>query len=101
MHAGIGGVREPVVRLGAEIRIAEKVAAVEQIAAHAANRPLDFAFGLRAIGPAGPDPKAPVRGKAQELGILEELAAVGAPVLDDGLSPRGFAMRLAGFLASD
>src|SRR2546426_1880713 len=56
---------------------------VEEIAAEIADRPLHLPLRFRSVGPARPDPKAPVRGEAEELGILEEPAAGRAVVLDD------------------
>src|SRR5437867_4128641 len=66
-----------------EVGIAQELASVEEIAADVADRALDFAFRLGAVGPAGADAKAPVRGEAQELRILEQLAAGGAVILED------------------
>ena len=50
---------------------------------HVADRALDLALGLGPVGTAGPDAEAPVGGEAQELGILDHLAAVGSVIVDD------------------
>lgn len=55
-------------------------AAVDEIAAHVADRALDFALGLRAIGPTGARGEAPVVCEAQELEIVHERAALQAQV---------------------
>lgn len=83
MDPRIRRVLEPVRRLRREIGVPEELASVEQIAAHVADRPLDFAFGLGPVGPTGPDAKAPMRGATQELRILEQLAPVGTVVLEE------------------
>ena len=77
MDPGIRHVGEPLVTLGLEIGVAEKLAAIEEIAAEIPDRAFDFALGLRPVGPAGPNPKAPVRREAEKLGIREQGAAQG------------------------
>src|SRR6266516_3177769 len=51
--------------------------------AHVAHWALDLPLGLGPIRPAGLDPETPVRGKAQELGILQHPAARRTLVLED------------------
>ena len=74
---------EPAERFGIQIRIADELAPVDEIGAQIAHGSLDLAFCLCAIGPARPNAKAPVPGKAEKLWILEELAALSPLVVDD------------------
>jgi hypothetical protein len=53
MQPHIGHALEPQLPLVIEIGIVEKRATVHEIPAHVTDRALDFAFRLRAIGPAG------------------------------------------------
>ncbi len=86
MVANIGHGGEPVQGLGIEVGVAGKGAAVQEALADVTDRPLDLALGLCAVGATGADPEAPVGGEAQELGILEDAASLGATILqNDGL----------------
>ncbi len=82
MHALIGA-DEPASALVGEVRVPQEGPAVEEIAPEVADRPLDLALRLGAVGSARPDPKAPVGREAQELGILEEPAPGRAVVVED------------------
>ncbi len=74
---------QPAHTLIREIGIAQKLPPVEKAAAQVADRSLHFPLGLRAIRTARPNAKAPVRGEAPKLRILQELAPTGSLVLND------------------
>jgi hypothetical protein len=67
---------EPKLSLVIEIRIVQERTAVDEIAAHIANGPLDVAFGLRAIGPACTWGETPVVGEPEKLGVAYERSAL-------------------------
>ena len=83
MHAHIGHALEPALPLLIEIGVMEERAAVDEIAAQIADRPLDFAFRLGAIRPTGARREAPVPREAQELEIVDERAALEPQVARD------------------
>src|SRR5260370_10929732 len=83
MLAPISDGREPALGLGVQIRIVQERAAVKETLAQVTDRPLDLAFGLRSVRPAGPRPEAPVGGEAQELGVEHQRAAAQSVVADD------------------
>src|SRR5690348_2318530 len=83
MHALIRRRLQPAQRFGIEIGIADKLAAVDEIAAEEAHRPLDLPLGLRPIRATRANAKAPVPREAEKLRILEQLAAIGPLVVDD------------------
>ena len=66
-----------------EIGVVQERAAVDEIAAHVADRPLDLALGLRAIRATGARREAPVMREAQKLGIADERAALEPQVARD------------------
>jgi hypothetical protein len=71
---------EPASELLLEVGVVQEGAAVEEVSANEAHGPLDLALGAGPIGAAGPRLEAPVAGKAAELRIHDELAAVKAEV---------------------
>ena len=83
VHAHIRDAIEPVLALLVEIGVMQERAAVDEIAAHVADRALDFALGLRAIRPTRARREAPVRGEAEKLEIVDERAALQSQVARD------------------
>ena len=80
MPSHVGGAVQPALNLGVQIVIVQKCPAVEKTLPEVADRALNLAFGLGPICPAGPWPKAPVCGEAQELGV-EYQATFAQPVV--------------------
>src|SRR5579872_123270 len=66
-----------------KIRVVQELPTIEKALPYVADRPLDLALGSRPIRPTGANAKTPVRRKAHELGVLQELAADLALILDD------------------
>ena len=86
MHAHIRHPLEPELSLVIKIRIVQERAAVDEIAPEIADRALDFAFRLRAIGTTGAWREAPVMREAKKLRIAHERAAFQPQVsCDHGL----------------
>ena len=83
VHTRIRHRVEPPQALRVQVAVAEKLAPVEEVRADVADRPLHFAFGLRAIRPARANPKAPVRREAEKLRILHDAPAARSLILDD------------------
>ena len=83
MNAHVRRLRHPRQRLRVQIGVVQEGAAIEEALAHVADRPLDLALGLRPIGTAGADAKAPMRREAHELGILKQPSADLALIVDD------------------
>jgi hypothetical protein len=83
VHARIGHVLEPQLPLLIEIAIVEERAAVDEIAAHVADGPLDFPFRLRPIRPARARREPPVMREAQKLRIANERATLEPQVARD------------------
>jgi hypothetical protein len=59
----------------------------EEVLRHVADGPLDLALGLGSVGTTGPSAKLPVIGKAQELGVFHQTAAIQALVFDERPPP--------------
>src|SRR6185436_18417211 len=74
---------EPAPTLIVEIRVADELPAIDKIPPHVADRPLHFAFGLRAIRAAGANAKAQVVAEAEELRMLQEFASLRARIVED------------------
>lgn len=83
VHAHIGDAIQPLLALLIEVGIMQKGAAVDEVAAHVANRAFHLALGLRAIGTTGARPEAPVGGEAEELEIVDQRAAFEPQVAGD------------------
>src|SRR5690606_15056872 len=66
MRAAVCDRLKPVLELVVQVRVACKLASVEEALAEVANWALDLALGLGAVGSARSWRKAPVGGKAQE-----------------------------------
>src|SRR5690606_20117552 len=74
---------EPALTLSVQVGIVQEDAAVDEVAPDVADGALHLALGPGTVGAAGAGPKAPVRGKAQELLVDDKLAAQEAQVLGD------------------
>ena len=83
MHADIGHTIEPQLPLVIEIGIVQERTTVDEIATQVTDRPLDFAFRLRAIGAARARREVPVAGEAEKLRIADERAALEPQVARD------------------
>jgi hypothetical protein len=60
VHAHVGNPLQPRLPLVVEVGIIQEGAAIDEVAAQVADRTLDFAFGLGAIGPTRAGREAPV-----------------------------------------
>ena len=83
VHPHIGDVVEPLPALLIEIGVIEKRPAVDEIVAQVADRTLDFALGLRAVGATRARREAPVMREAEKLEIAHERAALQPQVARD------------------
>jgi hypothetical protein len=83
MHTHIRHALQPVLTLLIEVGVVQEGAAVDEIAADVAHRALDLALRLGAIGTARARREAPMRGKAQELKIVNERSTFEPQVARD------------------
>ena len=83
VDAHVGGGIDPGPCLMVEILIVDERTTVEEPFSHVPYRAFDLAFGLSSIRPAGSDPEAPMVGKAEELGVLEDAASLVPFIVDD------------------
>ena len=83
MHPHIGDVVEPVPSLLIEIGVIDKRPSVDEIVPQVADGTLDFALGLRAVGPTRARREAPVVREAEKLEIAHERAALQPQVARD------------------
>ncbi len=72
VHARVGHAVQPAAQLFVEIRQIAEAAGQEEVFADVAERPLDFAFRLRPVGPACFWVKAVVAGKIDERPIVDD-----------------------------
>ena len=78
VHAHIRDALEPELSLVIKIGIVQERPAVDEIAPEVADRVLDFALRMRAIGPTGAWRDAPVMREANKLRIAHERARLPA-----------------------
>ena len=83
MHPHVGDVVEPLPSLLIEIGVVDERPSVDEIVPQIADRTLDFALGLRAVGATRARREAPVMRKAEKLEIAHERAALQPQVARD------------------
>lgn len=83
VRAHLGHALGPVLSLLLEVPVIDEAAPVDEIAAQVADRPLDFALGLRATPPTHPRREAPVVRESERLRIADQRAALQPEVAPD------------------
>src|SRR5271157_4991841 len=83
MYSYVGHLCQPPLRLSLEILVVDEGPTVEKVLPYVADRTLHLALGFGPIRPAGSSTELPVMGKAKELHVLHQGAALQTLVFDD------------------